>query len=458
MNKKKISVIEACVLVVSVLFYLILFFIDGVQISADSYGYINCHPSREALYPLYLMFFRVLFPETIYLSVAVFFQCMLAAYAVYRLTTVLERKFKLDKWSVGIIVLIQFAVVLLCKVVAVRRATYCNEICTEGLALPLFSLFITELFLCIWEQRAKNILACMLYAFALISVRKQMYIVVLIWGAVYFTVFVCRQIDFKKLLIAFLSIVITFGATIGFDILYNYVVRGEAMRHTTDSSFMVVMTLYCSKSEDASYFEDLETQKLFCDIMEVVEEKEYSMKFSEGDWLSKYQHYSSHYDAISYGVVNPHLYEYIDRRYQFPEGERERMFDSINNDFLKVLLPVRYKDIIIVATNNMLVGLFNTISKAYRILTPYNLLLILAYVGLMIYAIRKKEKDLYWLAIVTLISVCVNVVVVGFLIFAQTRYMIYNMPFVYIAGFLMVRWAWIIFLDTRKQKHVQVEK
>ena len=49
-------------------------------------------------------------------------------------------------------------------------------------------------------------------------------------------------------------------------------------------------------------------------------------------------------------------------------------------------------------------------------------------------------------------AVFVNVIVVGLMIFAQTRYMIYNMPFVYIAMFLMVREIFLNILTKRRQK------
>ena len=50
------------------------------------------------------------------------------------------------------------------------------------------------------------------------------------------------------------------------------------------------------------------------------------------------------------------------------------------------------------------------------------------------------------------IRIVMTIVVVGVLIFAQTRYMIYNMPFVYIAMYLMLREMYFIWKDKVKRR------
>lgn len=141
MSKRKIFGIDNMIFTICILFYMCWFFIDGFTLSNDSWGYINAIPSREPLYPTYLFFFRKIFAESIYLKAAAAVQCILAAIATYKFSITMKRKCSLNKISTLMIVAIQFSVVLLCRFVANRHAAYCNEICSEGLAIPLFVFF-----------------------------------------------------------------------------------------------------------------------------------------------------------------------------------------------------------------------------------------------------------------------------------------------------------------------------
>ena len=452
MKERKTNTVSIVILLVSILFYLVLFILDGVQLSADSNSYLNSSYGREPLYPVILLLFRTIIPAEGYLSVVVFLQCMLAAFSVYHLTMVLKKKFNLDPISTAGVLFLQFAVVLLCKMVAVRKATYCNEICSEGIAIPLFTLFLTELIVFAWYSQYKSILLCMIYGALLVSTRKQMYIVFVIMAGVYGTLWLCRRIRIQKLLIATASVVCAAFLAIGMDVVYNLGIRGEAMRHTTDSSALVIMTIYSSSKEDADAFENEDMKELFLSIMEEVEENKYNYPYASGNFLSRYDHYASHYDKIAFGVVNPHFYEYLDTHFSLTENERARKFDEINSVFLKTLLPVRWGQILAVAGSNMLVGLCNTFAKAQPLLAIYSFLFLLGYILLFLYCLRQKKEDLCLMAFTCMAAVFVNVIVVGLMIFAQTRYMIYNMPFVYIAMFLMVREIFLNILTKRRQK------
>ena len=54
-----------------VVFYLAFCFVFGVQMGADSRGYINMVSAREPVYPLFLWAFRSLFGENLYLWIVI---------------------------------------------------------------------------------------------------------------------------------------------------------------------------------------------------------------------------------------------------------------------------------------------------------------------------------------------------------------------------------------------------
>lgn len=439
MTKKKTVLPEILLPAFCLLFYLFLFLLDGVKLSADSAGYINFSYSREPLYPLFLAFFRLIFGAELYLSAAVFIQCILWALSMYMLTKVLQKKLQCTVFSTCTIVFFQVAVVFLCRIVATRQATYCNEICSEALAIPLFTLFLTGLFAYAMDYKNSRLILNMLIGALLISTRKQMYIVVLIMGALYFFLLTARKITVRKMLLAWGSVILAVFLAFGLDVLYNFSLRGTAMRHTSDSSAMVITLFYSSGREDAEYLEDEGLRQLFTDIMTEAEEKGYTYKAAEGNWLSRYNHYSDHYDLLAFGIVNPSFYAYIDENFSYEKEERELAFDDINSAMISALMSHRLSKVLQVAGDNMLVGLCNTVSKAHPLLVWYNVLFGAVYIGLLVVMGKQKKQTAFWFAFLVLLSTLINVVVVGVLIFAQTRYMIYNMPFVYIAMYLMLR-------------------
>lgn len=438
MTKKKTVFPEILLPAFCLLFYLFLFFLDGVNLSADSQSYIDFTYGREPFYPLFLAFFRLLFGAGFYFKAVVFVQCLLGAVSMHTLTKTVCEKVQGGVFSACVLVFFQAAVVFLCRVVAARHATYCNEICSEGIAIPLFTLLLTELFAYTTDCRNSRLIGSMILAALLISIRKQMYMVVLIMGALYFFLCVARKINVKKMLLAWGSVILAFLLSVGLDVLYNYSLRGTAMRHTSDSSAMVITLFYSSGREDAEYLEDEGLRQLFTDIMTEAEEKGYTYKAAEGNWLSRYNHYSDHYDLLAFGIVNPSFYAYIDENFSYEKEERELAFDNINSAMISALMSHRLFKVLQVAGDNMLVGLCNTVSKAHPLLVWYNVLFGAVYIGLLVVMGKQKKQTAFWFAFLVLLSTLINVVVVGVLIFAQTRYMIYNMPFVYIAMYLML--------------------
>lgn len=437
--KKREAGISLIILLVNLLFYLVFFIADGVNLAVDSQSYIVGDYSREPLYPVLLWVFRTVFGESRYFFWVVLLQCLLAAVAAWRFTTVLRKKLELSWFPLLVVIGLQFAVIVMLRFVANRGSTYCNSICSEGIAIPLFTLFISELLAFVWEKKERNLLLIMLYAVALLSTRKQMYIVLAIMGIVYVGMLAVRKMNVKKCILAIATVAGALFLAVGADMLYNLVHRGEAMRHTTDSSALVISTLYSSELEDADYFADTDMKNLFITIMTGIEEGEYSYKYAQSGWMQLYNHYSDHYDNIAFDIVNPAFYAYIDSSGIYSDNEREKCFTQLNHEVLKTLLPVNWGQMAKVTMANVLTGFCNTVGKAHRLLNWYNALFYVLYIILMVrLAVKKQNNCLFWCSFVVLVSTVINAGAVGVMIFAQSRYMIYNMPFMYVVLFLMI--------------------
>ena len=78
-EKRKYSKEDYILLLVCVAFYLFFCICYGVEICADSAGYMEMISAREPVYPLFLSAFRWLFGVHYYLNMVILFQNLLMA-------------------------------------------------------------------------------------------------------------------------------------------------------------------------------------------------------------------------------------------------------------------------------------------------------------------------------------------------------------------------------------------
>ena len=114
--------------IVCIAFYASFCFIFGPTLGADSKGYINMIAAREPVYPLILAFFRLIFPEGIYLNVVVLFQNKLQAFAVCFCVEFFKKRFELNDAVTVLMYLIHFGVAVMCQFISERGAVYSNMI------------------------------------------------------------------------------------------------------------------------------------------------------------------------------------------------------------------------------------------------------------------------------------------------------------------------------------------
>ena len=431
------------VLGISLLFYLIWFATDKITITSDAEGYMQGISSREPLYPSLLFLFRGIFGEGRYLRAVVLFQSVLAAAACWRLTMALTDKFNLKWFSVSVLLGVQFAVVLLCRFAAGRKSTYCVSIESEGIAIPLYLLFVTELLLFFWYAEYRNMILAGVWAVCLICTRKQMFMAVPILVICYLGLWLKKIISRKKGVLALSSVAVILLVSWGVNYLYSFVLRGELMMPTKSMAFWAVTTLYCSDLEDAERIEDGEQRELLRTILRQINEKEWNYQYAPRNWERLAHHYGDCYDLIQFEVMYPAVYDCLDARAESVSGEeREEAADQLTWRIITALAPENWNILLSVAVSNMFMGLGNTISKASPLLIWYNLIFTVAYIGFLIRnGVKKKNRDITGAAYIIGISTAVNIGVVGMTIFAQTRYMIYNMPLVYM-GMYMLLWGY----------------
>lgn len=276
----------SAMLIFSAVFYLFFAFLDGPYLSPDSETYIAMSLHREPLYSLFLALMRALFgpDREKYLMGAIIVQSLLTAAAAWSIPAFLYKKLSLPKPIACLLLAMPFAVSLLCRFGAGRRAMYSTSIESEALALPLFLLFFRFLAAYVMDKRSrlKNLCITALFCFLLISIRKQMYAALLILLIVIFAEMLSSKCWKKGLISLAVSALTVLLAVTGLDLSYNTVLRGEAVRHSGDSRFLLTMIFYTAERNYGEKIDDPEIRELFYTIYDTCDEAGY-LKHSAPD-------------------------------------------------------------------------------------------------------------------------------------------------------------------------------
>ncbi|MGN0307200.1 MAG: hypothetical protein ACI4DN_03175 [Lachnospiraceae bacterium] len=424
-------------------FYLFFALYDGAVIAVDSPGYIEMSFSREPLYPLFLAFFR-LFGEN-YLLYAVIVQSLLMAYAAWALADYLRLRLKIHPLYGLLLYLFVPATSLLCRFAAKRSSMYTNSILSEGIATSLYLLFILYLFRFLLEKNKSWLAAASFLAFLLISTRKQMLMVMpmLILVIVFFA---ASSSLWKRILqAAILSLVILTSSTL-LDCTYNYAVRGQFSRHSSDNRFVTTMLFYNAQRSDADYIADESIRELFLDIYAVCEENGYLGSQAEKGWLNEVTHFGDHYDHIQIDTMWPMILEQAGENVgEESVALKDMETDRINSVIIRSILPHQLPKLAHSLLNNFASGMITTVAQRTPALIVYSVFVYAAFCFLfvrvfLLYHKTKKQEYLHVLLFsgITLLGILCNVGLVSAVIFCQTRYTIYNMPLFYMSGALLL--------------------
>lgn len=446
-TKSRDKVYECILAIVSMMFYLFFAFYDGVVICVDSPSYINMSLTREFLYPALLLIFHNFFGEQ-YLLYVVILQSLISAFAAWKIAINFRNRFSLGYFSSTVIFFIPVFVSLLNRFVAQRGCMYSNSILTEGLAIPLFLLFICYIYDYIIENTNKALVISAVLSGVLVALRKQMYVtLILLFLGYLFVQIKSREKEGRRWIrsiikVLTLCIVIFLSVTL-LDHTFNYIVRGRFVGHSSDNRFVLTMVFYTAEEE---YVEELpeEIQPLYMDIYDTCNEQGYLMNSADDGWYNQVSHFGDNYDFIQIDTMWPKIRQFVEEKYSKDGTEIELITDEITNEMIVSLLPKTAPRIIKALCNNFLSGLVTTIAQRNKVLIYYSIVAYIGYLFLMICYWKKKQRfdDTLKLCLLTLLSIVVNVGLVSAVIFCQTRYTIYNMPLFYASFWILICKMW----------------
>lgn len=464
---------QLLVLIVNLVFYLAFPLHDGAILHKDSMSYVTMDISREPLYPLFLALLRRLFGVESatneqgsivgldgYLFAAVLIQAVAAAFAAFCVFRLFRSfgKTKRQGWLLGLAAnACIWAPELLNRFYAARASGYTESIMTEGLGIPFFLLFMVELFNVFRDHRKRDFVLLLVLMFLCVSLRKQLAVTVLTFGAAAFFGDLIGRRRAGRFLAAVIGAVLVLAGSALFDCTYNYFVHGAFAQHTGNAMGIDCVLLYTADESDAALFPEGELRDLFVSMEAEMKERQLRMVDvpADADWMARTDHFADSYDVIGYDVLNQAMFDYMTSHPELGDstvqwfGGIDRMEVQLRNCLLRQN-PSRFLSLWRMEAAE---GLVNTILRksvrfAYAAIALYTLYLLLMLA--LLFRRRRLMKgnqiapealavsDTLRMAALLLLAIVINTLVVSALIFPQTRYMIYGMGLFYAVLFLML--------------------
>lgn len=255
---------------------------------------------------------------------------------------------------------------------------------------------------------------------------------------------------------------------------YNLTFHGVWSFHTGSADKIDSTLLYTVTEKDAELFVSNEKaapddadnlRELFLSIEEELAGQQLRyVDAPSGSWVELCSHYADSYDIIGFEVLDPLVDSYV--RTNQPDlipGSMEFAIatDQVCQSLEHVLIRQNPGRLLYLWINNVRKGFVNTVLRVSTVLNWASLVLWISYLSALFLLIqREKHKsgascrvseknacnaaeekrcvDTILLAALVLLGTLVNCMVVGAIIFPQTRYMIYNMGLFYTALILMM--------------------
>ncbi|RKM59495.1 hypothetical protein D6856_09760 [Butyrivibrio sp. XB500-5] len=481
---------ETLSFVLPFIFYTGFALFDGPVWCVDSPSYTSMDFSREPVYPLFLLLFRKIFELfdwsgkmyglDSYLFPVILVQTMLWVHVTARLGKEIYEeagRFLPEKKALFLgytAIATQLAVSALNRLMANRGSMYSECIMTEALAMPILVMFVIYLWKLLRNFSNANLIKTFLLAILAASIRKQMLILLIVWGGTALVVYL-MQVKNNGLHKLFTTILMIFAAYVcisGSDRIYNYCVRGEFAEHIGNSKGGLDTVLYTASAEDKDLFTKYDESEdypnlsgLYEEIYNTLQEKELTIDFAPGyekkeestifnsDWAAMASHYADSYDVIGFDIVQVKCDEYVAENFPELEGTKAQLKENaVEGVLFKTLLKKDISDVFhkkggavkYVFTANVLKAfVISAANMRPAALIKASFLIYFFYLAIFIMLALKAaqgagtnvtngRRTFLLLSFITFAAVAVNCVVTGSMIFPQPRYMCYTMGLFYL--------------------------
>lgn len=470
------------------IFYFILFLVGmvcfgflgetGYQWYKDSNTYANIKAAEGVMpiYPIFLYINQKIFGD-MWKEVVVWEQVILASLCVMNFVGYMKKQFGLKIWEVGLV----YIACLLPFSIELPGYMVSHMILTEGIAYPLFYLFMKYLLRAVFEISYKNFCRLLGMAFILSLTRSQLQLLYIICAAVFLYISLKqnkKDIKFRKVLFSIGASVLlilmcvfvtmkTFGFYINQVSSYladdsgeNSDTKEKAISGAQFNSVIFNRGFFEADETDENLFVSEEDKEIFSILFEAIDKEQARYSYAEpGLWMWKqlrtgdvgvigFQVLVKYYEEKEPGLVSTALYNQISEKMAYMGGK---------------VLVTHFGRYIYHSVRLMIPSLINTVFfQVESIYLLCHIIMAFLYASAIcmcfIYRFQMKKKSQavdYRLIEYMAVVIIINVIFAGvsnFIFEGIQRYVVYAFGIFYIAYYLIFRQIVTEWINSKKEK------
>ena len=414
----------------------------------DSFQYLNQMVSREPIYALFLKILTGIFGER-YGRPLLILQNLLAVVSIYWLYIRLTDLFKLPKFFEWAVVVFLLAPHLITPLAARSGMVITSSVMTEGSAMSLYYIWAGMMLTLLLGRYSQNQKSAVVWSgflsFVLSMIRGQFLICIAVWLLVNVFVFFLQK-EYKKILFILLGALLLVGGKSYLTKAYHYVESDLFVATSSGPPMMLANVIYLSDIEDGVDIENEYLRNAYENMIRLVDEKQLSIKYGTGGIIEMAQFHEYGHETLNFDIVDPEIEAVVGEVDGVTSADYEYMLvlidgyaSQIIGDVLPNILPEFIKNYFVIAA----LGFVRSIAVDRWIFPIYALIMYFVAAALSVILLKRdlKSSGAYFM-LLTLVLICGNVFGTSIMIECISRYMIYNLPFFYIAGMAMLTELW----------------
>lgn len=453
-TKDKIDIIA---LTVTFLLFSFFLFFTEMEECGDSFQYMMQYPMREPVYSLILQFEQFCFGSHFDIALSVL-QNLLAIVCIYwaykRLSLIFDMNNFARLCTLGLLIFPH----VLTPLASSTRLVLTTTIMTEGITYSLYYVWFVILLgilsdyysydkeeskICfIFSNQLSAASAVSLFLSLLLALtRGQMLLCILLWLIVVgFKAFMNKS--YKKLMLVILITAIAFPVRGQLTKWYNLAETGNYVDTVSSKPMLLANVVYVSDPEDAQYIEEDDLREAFLNILTAIDNDNLSIRYAKGNIIDKALFHEDCHEPLNFEYIDPEIRKVIKRRNGTTESQflslmiqEDTLCAQIALQLLPNILPKYLKNYFIIAS----LGFVRSVAIEKSFIPILAILIYLFAIALTILGLIKKGLNKYTLSMIfVLISICGTVLGTSLMIECIHRYMIYNFPFFYIIGLVLL--------------------
>lgn len=426
----------------------------------DTFQYENQMIMREPVYALLIQFCRFVSLQDHY-WILILFQNILAVVANTIVIAFMRKRFGLNIWASLLFTGILLVPHIMTPVFASTHLVLTNALMTEGILFSLYPLAFISLLDMMWSGKpiGKRSFGTLAFFWLISLIRGQMMVLFVVWFLVAYVLTVkngiaatdrmqnkrntfrlAENIARQGLIAVLAAFVIVFAARSIVVRVYNYCEQGLFVDTASGKAMSFANVLYVADREDGEAIDDDGLRALFYEMYDRADADRMNYKYAPSGILGRAAYHEKCHDELNFTYFAEPARQYVgERQGIYADRYQELMIalDEVATELSAELMPEVLGRYVWNYFNVIALGFIRTVAYENTVLAVYAVLIYIAAVALTIVLWRRNPKSMAasFMAVV-LLTIVGNVCATALMIQCISRYMIYNLPLFYMAGFL----------------------